>query len=122
MSGLLNRVISYRLRALIQKELNQIKRDRRIVMMLLLPPIIQLMLFGSVMNPSVANVNVGIVDDSQSSASRDLIAALTESGSFTLAGVYQSVAVLGEDIRRGDVDAGVVIPPDFARDLDRGRG
>ncbi len=88
---------------------------------LILPPILQLMLFGSVMNPSVANMQLGIVDDSQSPASRDLVAALSESGSFTLTGVYQSVDALGDDISLGTIDAGVVIPSDFARDLDRGR-
>ena len=66
-----------RMRALVQKELNQIKRDRRIMMSLVLPPIMQLMLFGTVMNPDVANINLGIVDDSHSPESRDLIAALT---------------------------------------------
>ena len=117
----LNRLMSYRLRALIQKELHQIRRDRRIMMSLTLPPILQLMLFGSVMNPSVANINLGIVDASQSPASRDLVAALSESGSFTLTGMYHSTEELGRSISLGTVDAGVVILPDFARDLDRGR-
>jgi ABC-2 type transport system permease protein len=113
--------MSHRLQALVQKELNQIKRDRRIMASLILPPILQLMLFGSVMNPSVANINLGIVDASHSPASRDLIAALTESGSFTLIGTYQSAEDLGRDISVGRIDAGVVIPQDFARDLSRGR-
>src|SRR5258705_3707521 len=94
----LNRFVSPRLRALIQKELNQIKRDRRILASLILPPILQLMLFGSVMNPSVANVRLGLVDESQTPASRDLIAALSESGSFKLAGTHQSVDRLGTQI------------------------
>ncbi len=115
------RVFSYRLRALVQKELNQIKRDRQIMASLILPPILQLLLFGSVMNPSVANINLGIVDNSASPASRDLIAALTKSGSFTLKGSYQSPDALGREISVGTIDAGIVIPPDFARDLDRGR-
>ena len=67
MATWLNRIVSYRLRALVQKELNQIKRDRRIMMSLILPPILQLMLFGSVMNPSVANIHLGVLDDSQCS-------------------------------------------------------
>jgi drug efflux transport system permease protein len=120
MAAWMNRLFSHRLRALVQKELNQIKRDRRIIMSLVLPPILQLMLFGSVMNPSVANVNLGIVDSSQSPPSRDLIAALTASGSFTLRGVYQSADALGTDISLGELDAGVVIPSEFARDLARG--
>ena len=82
MKSWLDRWVSHRLRALVQKELNQIKRDRRIMMSLVLPPIMQLMLFGTVMNPDVANINLGIVDDSHSPESRDLIAALTESGSL----------------------------------------
>src|SRR5216684_1718175 len=84
MTTWLNRLVSHRLRALIQKELNQIKRDRRIMASLILPPILQLMLFGSVMNPSVASINLGVLDGSQTPASRDLVAALSESGSFKL--------------------------------------
>src|SRR5262249_50826596 len=122
MSVWLEKIFSHRLRALVQKELNQIKRDRRIVMSLVLPPILQLMLFGSVMNPSVANVSLGVVDDSQSPQSRDLIAALGESGTFKLKGMYHSVDALGSDISVGQLDAGMVIPGDFARDLARGEG
>ena len=66
MGNLLNRLVSHRLRALIRKELNQIKRDRRVMLSLVLPPLLQLMLFGSVMNPAVANLQLGIVDESQS--------------------------------------------------------
>jgi ABC-2 type transport system permease protein len=121
MRSLLNRLMSHRLQALIQKELHQIRRDRRIMLSLILPPILQLMLFGSVMNPSVGNIRLGIVDGSQSSASRDLIAALTESGSFTLVRAFERVDDLGANISVGNVDAGVVFPADFARDLARGR-
>jgi ABC-2 type transport system permease protein len=121
MKARLDRWVSHRLRALVQKELNQIKRDRRIMMSLVLPPIMQLMLFGTVMNPDVANINLGIVDDSHSPESRDLIAALTQSGSFTLRGVYQSADDLGDDLGQSVVDAGIVIPHEFARDLLSGR-
>jgi ABC-2 type transport system permease protein len=121
MRGWLDRIMSYRLRALVQKELNQIKRDRRITMSLILPPILQLMLFGSVMNPSVANVRLGVLDGSQSPASRDFVAALGESGTFEIEGRYHSAEALGDDISVGAIDAGVVIPADFARDLARGR-
>jgi drug efflux transport system permease protein len=117
----LNRLMSYRMRALVQKELNQIKRDRRIMMSLVLPPLLQLMLFGSVMSPAVANLQLGIVDDNQSPESRDLVAALSESGSFKLRALYRSVDSLGGDISQGTIDAGVVIPYDFARDLNRSR-
>jgi ABC-2 type transport system permease protein len=120
MRTLFNRFMSHRMRALVQKELNQIRRDRRIMASLILPPILQLMLFGSVMNPKVANVQVGIVDESHSVESRDLIAALTESGSFVFGGLYPSVDALGDDLSKSVVDAGVVIPYGLSRDLARG--
>jgi ABC-2 type transport system permease protein len=115
------RLVSHRMQALVRKELNQIRRDRRILMSLVLPPIVQLMLFGSVLNPKVANLHLGVVDDSQSPESRDLIAALGQSGSFELRGVYGSVDALGTEISRGTLDTGVVIPYDFARRLERGQ-
>jgi drug efflux transport system permease protein len=116
-----NRFLSFRFVALVKKELNQIKRDKRIMLSLVLPPLLQLMLFGSVMNPEVTNLPLGVVDDSRSPVSRDLIAALSESGSFKLHMLYGSIDAMGDDISKGTIDAGVVIPYDFARDLERGR-
>src|SRR5215510_3136510 len=117
-----DRLVSHRFIALVKKELNQIKRDKRIMLSLVLPPLLQLMLFGSVMNPSVTNLQLGIVDDSRTPVSRDLVAALSQSGTFRLQGLYTSVNSMGDDISKGTIDAGVVIPYDFARDLARGRG
>src|SRR5262245_19203984 len=117
----LDRFVSHRFRALVRKELNQIKRDKRIMLSLVLPPLLQLMLFGSVMNPAVTNLQLGIVDDSRSPASRDLVAALGASGSFQLRALYGSIDTMSNDISKGMIDAGVVIPYDFARDLERGR-
>ena len=111
---------NHRLRALVAKELDQIRRDRRVLMSLILPPILQLLLFGSVLSPAVANLKLGVVDLSRTPESRELAAALSESKSFRLAGAYTSAGILGDAISRGTLDAGVVIPYDFARDLRRG--
>jgi ABC-2 type transport system permease protein len=121
MKQFLQRFFNYRVRALIRKEFNQIKRDRRLAVSLILPPVLQLTLFGFALSASVSNVRLGVVDDSRTPESRELIATLTESKSFALAGYYFSVDRLGGDISRGKIDAGVVIPYDYARDLQRGR-
>ena len=62
-----------------------------------------------------------VVDDSRTPESRELISTLTESKSFQLAGYYSSVDQLGDAVSRGDADAGVVVPYDYARDLARDR-
>jgi drug efflux transport system permease protein len=121
MQRLIDRLMSHRLQALVRKEIQQIRRDKRIMVSLVLPPLVQLMLFGSVMNPTVGNLRLGIADDSQSPESRDLVAALSESQSFRLSAMYRSVNVLGDDLSKGTIDAGIVIPGDFAREINRGR-
>lgn len=107
--------------ALFRKELNQIRRDRRLALSLVVPPVLQLTLFGFALSARVENVQLGIVDESQSKESRDLIAVLTESKSFQAAGYFFSVDELSTAISNGSLIAGVVIPHDFARDLYRGR-
>ena len=120
MMRLLQRFLSYRVIALMQKEFRQIRRDRRLAISLILPPTLQLLLFGFALSSTVSNIRLGIVDDSKSPESRELIANLTESKSFHFSGNYLSVEELGSAISRGDLDAGTVIPYEYARNLYRG--
>jgi ABC-2 type transport system permease protein len=121
MKDFFSRIFNYRVRALVRKEFGQIRRDRRLAISLILPPVLQLTLFGFALSATVTNMKLGIVDDSRTSESRELIAALTESKSFRLAGYYDSVDKLGTAISQARLDAGMVIPYDYARDLHRGR-
>lgn len=109
------------MRSLLRKEFAQIRRDRRLAMSLIVPPTLQLLLFSLVLNATVSNLKLGIIDDSRTPESRDLTSTLTESKSFRLAGYYFSTDKLGDAISRGDIDAGVVIPFDYAKDLRRGK-
>ena len=54
------------------------------------------------------------------SESRDLIANMTQSGSFDLARTYGSVQELSAAMARGELDAGMAIPNHFDKDLQRG--
>jgi ABC-2 type transport system permease protein len=90
-------------------------------MSLVIPPVLQLLLFGFALSATVENVPLGIVDESKTHESRELIAVLTESRSFQSAGFYLSDEDLSRAISNGSLNAGVVIPYDFARDLQRGR-
>ena len=121
MKKLVQFFLSYRIRALLRKEFAQMRRDRRLAMSLVIFPAIQLLLFTLVLNSTVSNLKLGIIDDSRTPESRGLTSTLTESKSFKLAGYYYSVDKLGDAISRGDVDAGVIIPFTYAKDLQRGR-
>lgn len=83
--------------------------------MLIIPPTINIILFGFALDPTVSNLRLGVVDESNSAQSRELISALTESQTFTVSRYYLSNNELGEDVSSGDLDAGLVIPTDFAK-------
>ena len=120
MGKLIRKLFNHRIRALIRKEFNQIRRDRRLRFSLIIPPTLQLLLLGFALSATVSNLRLGVVDESHTPESRELIATLTESKSFRLAGSYFSVDLLGEQIRRNNLDAGVVVAYDYARNLQRG--
>jgi ABC-2 type transport system permease protein len=121
MMRLVRSMVSVRFSALLRKEFEQIRRDRRLTLSLIVPPLLQLLLFSVVLNATVSNLRLGVIDDSRTPQSRDLVASLTESRSFRLAGYYYGVNTLGDAISRGEIDAGLHIPRDFARGLERGK-
>jgi len=110
-----------RLRALIKKEFGQIRRDRRLAISLIVPPTLQLLLFGFALDSTISNLRLGVVDDAHTPESRELSATFTESKSFRMAGAYTTADQLGRALSLGKIDAGVVIPYDFSKDLERGR-
>jgi ABC-2 type transport system permease protein len=107
--------------ALALKELRQIRRDRRLTMSLIVPPTLQILLFGFALDSEVRGLKLGIVDESRTAESRELISTLTENRSFRLAGSYPAPAALAQALGTGQVDVGVVVPYDFARLRARGR-
>jgi ABC-2 type transport system permease protein len=114
-------IFTNRLRALIRKEFGQIRRDRRLAASLILPPTLQLLLLGFALSANVTNIKLGAVDDSRTPDSRELLSRLSESAAFRLVSYYDSVNRLGEALSRNAIDAGVVIPHDYGRDLQRRR-
>lgn len=108
------KILNWRFWPLFMKELNELRRNRRLVAMMLVPPTLNLVLLGFAMNPEVTNLRLGVVDESRSAESRELISAFSESRSFVQSGYFRSVAELSEALSGGELDAGIVIPSDFA--------
>jgi ABC-2 type transport system permease protein len=110
-----------RIVSLIRKEINQIRRDRRLAVALVVPPVVQILLFGFALDSTVSHLRLGVVDYAQSPRSREFIAQISQSQSFIVTHYYNSPAQLGDAIGRGDIDDGLTIPYGFSRDLERGR-
>ena len=110
-----------RLRQMIRKELRQTLRDPRATRLLFISPVIQLLVFGYVVNTDVRNAATFVVDHDRSVASRELVDALTASGYFRVTGRAERPAELVGALNHGDALMGVEILPGFAADLAAGR-
>jgi ABC-2 type transport system permease protein len=108
-------MFNLRLWSLFVKEFHQIRRNRRLVIMLIIPPTLNIVLFGLALNPNFENLRLGVVDYSQTPESRDFLSSFTAGLVFRIDGYYASPDEMGRIIGKGDLDAGIVIPRDFAR-------
>lgn len=115
MRDLFEKLFGARLWPLFVKELRQLKRNRRLVVILIIPPTINIILFGFALNPEVTHLRLGVVDESRTMESRELASAFTESGTFRIHGYYSSSDDLGKALSAGELDAGLVIPYDYAK-------
>lgn len=103
--------------ALALKELRQILRNKELLIILIIPPIVQLLLYGSALNPDVHNLKLGVLDYANEYESRELVSALTENGIFVAQSPPISEAALSRQVETGDLNVGIVIPPEFSRRL-----
>src|SRR3954469_6379293 len=121
MRSIVQSLFSSRLRALIVKEFNQIRRDKRLALSMIVPPTLQILLFGFALNSTVEYMKIGVLDWSRTPESRELIAGMTESRAFQMKRTYLSPGDLTAALSRGEIKAAAIIPYDFSRDLQRGR-
>ena len=103
------------------KELRQIRRDRRTLLILLFVPGFFLLLYGYALNFDIRDIRLAVKDQDRSAASRDLVSAFLNSGYFQLVAMVESDAEIVRLIDANDVRAALVIPPRFGRDASTGR-
>ena len=107
--------------AVAHKELRQIRRDRRTLLILLFVPAFFLLLYGYALNFDIRNVRLAVQDNDRSSTSRELISAFVNSGYFDLVGEAPNPRAIDDLLDRGDVRAVLVIPGRFGADVASGR-
>jgi ABC-2 type transport system permease protein len=119
--GRWDRVARWPFWAMLKKEFIQMRRDRLTLAMMLGIPALQLALFGYAIQTEVRHLPTIVLDESRSAESRQFIHALLNTGNFDLHGFVQGRDEIERVLGRGDARAAVVIPPDFERDIKRGR-
>ncbi len=106
-----------RLLSIMRKELIQITRDRRIVIITFIQPIIMLFLLGFAATNDVRNVPAALFDQDHSPAARDLLAAYEAADYFQFDHDVSSVDEIRQLIESGAVKAALIIPPDYGKHI-----
>lgn len=119
--SLVQRVLTAPFWPMLRKEFIQMRRDRMTLGLMIGVPAIQLVLFGFAIQTEVRNLPTLVLDESRSSESRALVAAIENTGNFRLHGNATSRAEIRQRIVDGEAAAAVIIPPDFADDIKQGR-
>lgn len=110
------------LRAFVVKELHHILRDRQTLVVLLLMPVVQVVLFGFALRTDVRDVRIAFVDPAPDAATLALRTRFAGNGRFTVVAAVPTTAALEPLLRRGEVDLAVVFAPGFASHLRDGTG
>ncbi len=111
-----------RIWALIIKELLSVWRDPKSRFVLIVPPLVQLAVFSYAATYDVSNVTVALLNQDDGLASRDLVARIE--GSPTFSGLFRVAddAAMADAIDSRAAMAALRIPPDFSQRIESGRG
>ena len=109
-----------RIYQIIKKEFIQIRRDKGLMRMVVLAPLIQLLIYGYVVATDIRALPVVVLDQSESEESRRMVDRFIASGYFTLEDHVASLAGVTEHLNSGRSIMAIVIPVDYAKNIRRG--
>jgi ABC-2 type transport system permease protein len=110
-----------RIFAIIRKEFIHIRRDRRTLAIVFLIPVVQLILMGYAATTDVKHLATAVLDRDRTRQSRELIEAYRASNYFDIRLYVADEEEIRRLLDRGDVRAGLIIPPGYGENILRGQ-
>ncbi len=107
--------------AVYRKELRQIARDRRTLLIVVFVPAFFLLIYGYALNFDIRHIQLAVEDRDGTPQSRAIVSAFVNSGYFDLAGAVYSPADAERLLDLNSARAVLVIPEGLGRDLVSGR-
>ncbi len=109
-----------RVKHIILKEFIHILRDKPSLAIAFVMPVMMLLLFGYAVTTDINNINLVVLDQDMTSASRALIQAFQNSNYYVVTGYEMSYTGVKNEIDAGRAKAGLIIPHGYADKLSRG--
>ena len=102
------------------KEFLQLRRDRYARIRLVVPPLIQMVMFGYAATFEVHSVATALMDRDNSQESRDLVSRFTASGRFEVIAIARDETELADLVDHGQATIAIQIHSGFAQQLRKG--
>lgn len=106
---------------LLLKEFLELKRDKSARLRLLVPPVLQMLLFGYAATFEVFNVATVVLDQDQTQESRALVADFVHSSRFKLVTVATGRRQVQDAVESSTAQLGIVVPQGFSELLRKGQ-
>ncbi len=111
----------HRIWHLLVKEFLQFRRDRSARFRLLVPPIIQMLVFGYAATFEVFDVSTAMLDQDHTPESRALVAAFVHSSRFEVTTAAQTRSEVEDAVSASRANIGIVVPAGFSELLRKGQ-
>jgi ABC-2 type transport system permease protein len=111
----------HRILRIIRKEFIQLRRDPRLLRLVLIAPVFQLLIFGYSVTTDVTHIGTAVLDEDRTSASRALTERFVRSRYFDYDHDLSRPDEIDRLLDTGRAQLVLRIPRGFARDLARGR-
>ena len=108
-------------RSIFYKEVIQVSRDPLTLLLMMVMPMIQLLVFGYAINTDVRNIKTAVYNLDPGPQSRDLLHAFENTDYFRIVRYVGSDEELNRSIVTGRVKVGIKVPPDYSDRLLTGR-
>lgn len=106
---------------LVIKEFIQIRRDKRILPIIFILPILQIIILGYAATLDIKNIGLVVVDKDNTNISREFVKQFTNSNYFNLIGYIETEKEIDYYLDRGITTLALVIPKNFTSNILTGR-
>jgi len=106
-----------RIRSLVVKEFIHLVNDWWMPAFMLFGGVLELLLVGWATSRPITNLPLMVLDQDRSAASRAVVTALENTGTFALEAYAPGMEAIQDALDRGRINAAVVIPPDFDSEM-----
>ncbi len=103
--------------SLVVKEFVHLINDWWMPAFMLFGGVIELLLVGWATSRPITNLPMMVLDQDRSAASRAVIVALENTGTFALEEQAADMAAIQDGMDRGEINAAVIIPPEFGSEM-----